>query len=336
MYHYVRDETARPRVGYRGLDPATFEAQLASLCRVRTPVTWPALRDALMGRRALPPDAILLTFDDGLIDHHRYVLPSLAARGLPGAFFVLARTTADGLALGHKLHVLGAAMGSGAVRDAVTERLSRVDAQRYATLQADLGAAGVSDPDDPWKRPLQRELEASADRILSDLIRERLGSEEDIAHELYLDSRQLRELVANGMTLGGHGRDHPWLDLVGEARARAEIAASASLLAGFDTGPWPFAYPYGGVPRGAGSFLREAGFAAAFTTRADERHDRYRIGRHDGDELGSDAHAVAARAAAESSAGRRRASPGDQLGDVLEHEVRGRADPIEIGESGRA
>jgi peptidoglycan/xylan/chitin deacetylase (PgdA/CDA1 family) len=298
MYHYVRDVMARPRVGYQSMDPATFEAQLDSLCRVRTPVTWPALRDALHGRRALPPDAILLTFDDGLTDHHRHVLPSLAERGLPGIFFVLARTARDGLALGHKLHVLGAAMGSAALRDAVTERLSPVEIERYVILQANLRAAGVTDPDDPWKRPLQRELEATADPILSGLIRERLGSETDLARELYLDARQLRDLVANGMTLGGHGRDHPWLEFVGDARARAEMAASASFLAPFATGPWPFAYPYGGVPRRAGSLVRDAGFAAAFTTRADERHDRYRIGRHDGDELGVDAHAIAARVAA--------------------------------------
>ncbi|HLO35575.1 MAG TPA: polysaccharide deacetylase family protein [Candidatus Deferrimicrobium sp.] len=298
MYHYVRDVTARPRVGYRSLDRATFEAQLDSICRVRTPVPWAALLDAVHGGRALPRDAILLTFDDGLADHHRDVLPSLAARGLPGVFFVLARSPHDGLAVGHKLHVLGAAMGSAALRDAMTERLSPADVERYSILQANLRAAGVSDPDDPWKRPLQRELEPAAAPILSGLIRERLGPETDLARELYLDARQLNELVANGMALGGHGRDHPWLEFVGRARVRAELAASASFLAAFDGGPWPFAYPYGGVPRGAGSLLSEAGFAAAFTTRADEHHDRYRIGRHDGDELYADAHPIAGREAA--------------------------------------
>jgi peptidoglycan/xylan/chitin deacetylase (PgdA/CDA1 family) len=289
MYHYVRDAAARPRVGYVSMDPARFEAQLDSLCRFRTPVTWTALRDALEGRRALPPDAVLLTFDDGLADHHRQVLPSLAARGLHGVFFVLARTARDGLALGHKLHVLGGAIGSAALRNAVMQRLSPAEAERYATLQANLSAVGATDPDDQWKRPLQRELEATADPILSDLIREHLGTETDLARELYLDGGQLRDLVANGMTLGGHGRDHPWLDFVGRARVRAELAASASFLAPFGAGPWPFAYPYGGVPWAAGSLAAEAGFAAAFTTRAGVGPDRFHIGRHDGDDLGADA-----------------------------------------------
>ncbi|HEY2888668.1 MAG TPA: polysaccharide deacetylase family protein, partial [Candidatus Limnocylindrales bacterium] len=268
MYHYVRDAAARPRVNYVAMDPATFEAQLDSLCRIRTPVSWAQLRDALDGRRALPAEAVLLTFDDGLADHHRYVLPILAARGLPAIFFVLARSAGDGLALGHKIHVLGAEMGSAALRDAVAARLGPTEAKRYATLRSKLEAAAGSDPDDPWKRPLQRELEAAADPILSDLIREHLGSETDLARELYLDDRQLRDLVGNGMALGGHGRDHPWLDVVGPRRVRAEIAASTRFLARFGAGPWPFAYPYGGVPSRAGSALGAAGFGAAFTTRA--------------------------------------------------------------------
>jgi peptidoglycan/xylan/chitin deacetylase (PgdA/CDA1 family) len=304
MYHYVRDATTRPLVGYRSMDLSTFEAQLDSICRVRTPVGWEALRDALAGRRALPSDAVLLAFDDGLADHHREVLPRLAARGLPGIFFVLARTARDGLALGHKLHVLGAALGAAALREAVMARLLPVDARRYVDLQANLRAAGVTDLDDPWKRPLQRELESAADAVLSDLIRERFGSETDLARELYLDAGQLRELVANGMALGGHGRDHPWLDFIGRERVRAEMAVSASFLATLAPAPWPFAYPYGGVPAGAASILRAAGFAAAVTTRAEERHDRYRIGRHDGDELGAEASALSGPQAA------RRLDPG--------------------------
>jgi peptidoglycan/xylan/chitin deacetylase (PgdA/CDA1 family) len=289
MYHYVREAGARPQVGYRSLDPVTFEAQLDSLCRARTPVGWPAIRDALEGRRALPPDAVVLTFDDGLADHHREVLPRLAARGLPGVFFVLARTPEDGLALGHKIHVLGAAIGGAALRNAVTERLSPALAAEYGALQAVIRGAGGTDPDDPWKRPLQRELEAAADPILADLIRERLGSESDLARELYLDAGQLRDLAGNGMAVGGHGRDHPWLEFVGAKRVHAEIAASAQFLTPFAPGPRPFAYPYGGVPSRAGSVLRDAGFAAAFTTRIEDRHDRFHIGRHDGDELGPDA-----------------------------------------------
>lgn len=285
MYHYVREATARPRVAYPSIDPLTFQSQIDHICRTRTPISWSDLHDALEGRRALPADAILLTFDDGLADHHREVLPRLAARGLSGAFFVLARRATDGLAIGHKIHVLAALVGGAATRDLVMERLTKTNAVRYAKLHAEMVLAGSTDPEDPWKRPLQRELEAAADPILSGLIEERLGSETDLARELYVDDRQMEELVAHGMTLGGHGRTHPWLDAIAPARVREEVAASAAFLARLVPERWPFAYPYGGVPPGASSVLRRAGFAAAFTTRHGGRQDRYRIGRADADEF---------------------------------------------------
>lgn len=287
MYHYVRDADARPPVGYRGLGLAEFEQQLDAIGRDRTPLDWPAVVAALRGGPALPRDGVLLTFDDGLIDHDREVLPRLAARGLAATFFVLARRPGDGLALGHRIHVLGGVLAGQAIRDAVVERMRPDDARRFRALEAALGATHPSDPDDAWKRPLQRELEAPAGPILSALVEAHVGPERDVARELYLGPRELRRLRDAGMTIGGHGRGHAWMDWIGARRAQREVIESAAFLESFGPAPWPFAYPYGGVPRRAGAMLGGAGFGAAFTTRAGERHDRFRIGRHDGDELGS-------------------------------------------------
>lgn len=289
MYHYVREADARPAVGYRGIDPATFEAQLDAICRLATPVGWPDLAAALDGGPALPPDAVLLTFDDGLADHHRVVMPRLAARKLPAVFFVLARDARDGLTLGHQLHVLLGARSAADVRAAVIDRFGASDRRRYLALQNRLRELRPSDPEDVWKRPLQRDLASVAGPILAALIAETLGPEADLAAELYLDGAQRSELVAEGMTLGGHGRDHSWLDWVGPLEVERELEHSATLLATYGPGPWPYAYAYGGVPRQAATTLRARGFAAAFTTKANSRPDRFRIGRHDADVLGAGA-----------------------------------------------
>ena len=135
MYHYVRDADARPVVGYRGIDPATFDAQLDAICRLGTPVGWADLAAALSGLRALPSDAVLLTFDDGLADHHRVVLPRLVARRLPAIFFVLARDPGDGLTVGHQLHVLLGAHSADDVRAAVVDRFAGSESStKSATL----------------------------------------------------------------------------------------------------------------------------------------------------------------------------------------------------------
>jgi peptidoglycan/xylan/chitin deacetylase (PgdA/CDA1 family) len=284
MYHYIRDVGARPVVGYRALDPAVFEAQLDDVCRTRTPVAWPDLLAALQGLRALPRDGVLLTFDDGLADHHRVVLPRLAARGLRGLFFVMARRPGDGLTVGHQIHVLGGVLSASDLRAEILDRLSLSARSRHGELEAGLRAAGLSDADDPWKRPLQRELEREARPVLAAMIRQRCGSESELAAELHLDDRQLHDLRAAGMTLGGHGRDHTWLDW-DAATAEREIEASARFLDQLEPAPWAFAYPYGAPPPNARGRLAAAGFAAAFTTRAGQRPSRFEIGRHDADEL---------------------------------------------------
>lgn len=285
MYHYVRDLSAGPMPGYQGTDIATFEAQLDDLCRNRTPVTWRQVRRALDAGTSLPPDGVLLTFDDGLMDHHRYVLPRLAARGVAGLFFVMARRPDQGLVLGHRLHVLISALGGPSVRSLVVERLPPAIRSRFLRFEAANLGRRPDDAEDAWKRPLQRELEPVAAPILAGLVAERVGPEDEIAAELYLGDREHRDLADAGMDLGGHGLEHPWLDAVGRARLRDELGASAAWLGALCPPPWPFAYPYGGVPRSPARALADAGFCAGFTTDPCDRRDRYRIGRLDGDAL---------------------------------------------------
>jgi peptidoglycan/xylan/chitin deacetylase (PgdA/CDA1 family) len=68
--------------------PAQFTAQLQALrdggC---TPVTAAALVDHLQFGTALPPQPVLLSFDDGSATHHSVALPALSRFGFPAVFF---------------------------------------------------------------------------------------------------------------------------------------------------------------------------------------------------------------------------------------------------------
>jgi len=282
MWHYVRDDETEPRVGYRGIDPRRLAAQLDRICRVATPVGWSDLLAALTGDRALPGDAVILTFDDGLMDHHRTVLPALVERGLLAIFFVLARVPGDRLTLGHRLHVLTGSYTPTDVRAWVMDAMTPSERARYRALESAMAAAEPDDADDVWKRPLQRELADVAGPILTSMVERLIGPEAEIATALHLGPREIEDMAAAGMTIGGHGRAHAWMDVPGSAAA-SEVAASAAYLGPRLPGPWPSAYPYGGVPTRPGPLLESAGFVAAFSTAAGRRQDRYRIGRRDGD-----------------------------------------------------
>ena len=130
MYHYVRPADPPMRVGAGSVDLDTFAAQLDDLQRHAAVVSWAQVAAAMAGGGALPPDAVLLTFDDGEDDHHRYVLPMLAERGLPGTFFVMARDPADGLTVAHRIHVVLAWLSPRELREALIDRLSPDDRAR--------------------------------------------------------------------------------------------------------------------------------------------------------------------------------------------------------------
>jgi peptidoglycan/xylan/chitin deacetylase (PgdA/CDA1 family) len=282
MWHYVRDLDTEPLVGSGFVDPATFDDQLDRIGRLRTVVGWSQVADALDGDRPLPADAILLTFDDGLIDHHRTVLPRLAGRGWPAIFFVTARRSGDLVSVGHRIHVLLADLRAAELRAAILDRLTPGDRVTFLAAERRESAAGF-DPIDALKRPLQRDVARSAGPILSALIEERFGSERDLGDALHLSARQRADLTGAGMTIGGHGRHHLWLDWEPAARVRAEIADSARFLAG-EPKPWAFAYPYGAGHPVATTGLAGAGFGAAFHAAPQLAGGRFDLGRIDAED----------------------------------------------------
>ena len=163
----------------------------------------------------------MLTFDDGHDDHHRYVLPMLAERGLTGTFFILARDPAEGLTVAHRIHVLLACMSAGELRDVVFGALPPADRSRYLQAELDHALTPFDDPVDDVKWVLQRDLMDVAGPVLSRLVEELVGPETEVAEALHLDARQ------TGSSRRGHDprRPHPrpsldGLAVTGGVRAR--------------------------------------------------------------------------------------------------------------------
>ena len=292
MYHYIRDTDDAAEAGPRipGLPVARFTSQLDELAQNHHVAGWPEVQAWLGGGPPLPARAALVTFDDGLSDHYYNVYPLLRERGLTGLFFVLARTPAAGLALGHKVHFLLAVLGQDGLRAAVWQRLSPALQAQYrqaeAHYQPQFDSSTAGGALNVFKSIVQRELCAPADGVLSDLFAEHVGDEMATAAEFYLQPAQIQVMAAGGMHFGGHSASHPWFDFIGAEQQAGEIAASAAWLAGIEPGPWAFAYPYGGLSPEAPQLLAERGFLAAFTTQTRVEHDDpYLIGRLDGEGL---------------------------------------------------
>ena len=295
MYHYIRDrgDAAEAGSSISGMPVKTFVAQLDELSKQHTFISWPNLRAALEEDKPLAGSACLLTFDDGVIDHHVNVFRILHERNLSGLFFILERCENDGLTLAHKIHFLLAKLGLTRLREAIWENLDLVQRKRF--MQAEKKYQVKYPPISMDKRinllkaVLQRDLSNEADVLLGRLFEIHVGSERETARNYYLNAGQIQEMSAGGMHFGGHSHTHPWFDWIDAEKRTAEIKGSAELLKKIEPGTWAFAYPYGGLSEDSPQLLERHGFVAAFTTSSQLHHsNRYFIGRLDGEEIAQD------------------------------------------------
>lgn len=92
MYHYISDPPADAdafRIDL-SLSPALFRQHMEYLFfQGYTTISLYDLHTALMTGAALPPKPVVLTFDDGYIDHYTTAYPALREFGFTGTFFVI-------------------------------------------------------------------------------------------------------------------------------------------------------------------------------------------------------------------------------------------------------
>jgi peptidoglycan/xylan/chitin deacetylase (PgdA/CDA1 family) len=204
------------------------------------------------GTSTLPPNAALLTFDDGFVDHYETVFPVLRRHGLSGVFFLAHDACAEPRRMlwVHKTHFLLARLGVAAFSRAVVEE-----------CEAALAAAGTAAArrvfgSDDWEHAGERAIKdllnyelafEDAHRVLTTLFARYLGDDRAFARALYLDAAMIREMADAGMTFGYHTRSHRMLSRLTAAEQRAELGDGVAWIREL-TGQRavPFCYPWGG------------------------------------------------------------------------------------------
>ncbi len=271
MYHYIRDVARTPYPGIKARSKAEFARQLDFVEGAYTPVTCAQVGEAYRDGRPLPEDAVLLTFDDGLVDHRDTVAPELLRRGLPGCFAVPARPVLERRVLDvHKVHfLLAVSRDHAALATRILELAAPIQTEdlraRYAHPNRFDAAETVL-----VKRLLQDGLpEATRRRVLESVFAELVSPDEGaFADGLYLSLDDTRALAAAGFEIAGHGYEHRRLGLLDEAAQEEEIDRTRSFLGrvlGKQPVEWTMSYPYGDRNEATLRLLEAAGCKIAFT-----------------------------------------------------------------------
>lgn len=300
-YHYVRPLAGSRFPSLKALDLEAFEAQLDFLARNYQFVTMDTVMAVFNGEPVdLPPNPVLLTFDDGYADHFRYVFPRLFDRGISGAFYPAAVTAIDRQILdANRVHFVLASIGD---PDALIEMIEAGveagrDAHQLWTIEQYraefMTASRFDQPRVAYaKRMLQFVLPDRLRRTIADAAFQRFVTKDEpgFAEELYLGAAELRTMRANGMHIGLHSDRHVWLGKLSREEQAAEITGSFRVLEVLDSPPrnFSFCFPYGDYNRDTLALLDDFGCALALTTRpavASLSDPRFEVPRLDTNQL---------------------------------------------------
>lgn len=278
MYHYVRNISNSKFPNIKGLEIELFKQQIQFLQKHYRFVTMEDLIDCVYNNYELPSKSVLLTFDDGYSDHYKNVFPLLQEFGIQGSFFIPAKTIKEHKILDvNKIHFILAT---------VDDKNEIIKDIKYLLFKYKL-EFGLHDFDYYYKklavngrfdtaeiifikRLLQVELnEVLRLKIVDILFKKYVKIEEtEFAKELYLNEKQIKEMLNSGMHIGCHGYNHYWWNKMESEHLENEIDLSLAFLReiGVDLRYWTAAYPYGSYNIEVKQLLNQKKCRLAFTT----------------------------------------------------------------------
>lgn len=250
----------------------TFRQHMQILQRYYTVLS---LSDALerLRRKTLPPQAVVITFDDGYEDNVSVALPILQQFGFHATFFI----------------ATGFLNGQIMFNDAVIESIRQVQSPYLDLTRLDLGQYALLSNEDKNKaiisiiKKIKHLSQSNRQRLVEAITHQTQGT----LPQLMMTSEGVKALHRAGMMIGAHTVTHPILTTLTPQQARQEIADSKVQLESMIGQELRyFAYPNGYPQRDYQAehrnMVKALGFEAACATwwgSVNHAHDYFQLPR---------------------------------------------------------
>ena len=249
MYHYIRQkEKDLPFLKF--LNIKNFKKQLDYFAKKNSFITKKEFKEAIINKKYLGKK-VILTFDDGLIDHYNYVLPELKKRNLWGIFFIPSGQFKEKKLLHpHRVHfLLGKYGGEFMLKElkkiltndmVLKENIEKFESKIYYDQNNDSFT-------ETFKKKLNYLLDKNYRESVIQKLTELFLNEEEIFKRFYLTEEMIREMVNAGMSIGSHSVNHPILSELDDSKQEIEISDSSKFIDKFlnKNDLRIFCYPYG-------------------------------------------------------------------------------------------
>lgn len=296
MYHYVRDlkNSRYPKIN--GLEYKNFKKQLDFFMSKYVIIKMEDLIDAIYDDKILPKNAVLLTFDDGYIDHFKCVYPLLKKKGLQGSFFVPGKVLSEHTVLDvNKIHFILASVDENLVLNDLNFYMDYYRGVEYnfpSNKELFAQFALESRFDNNKVIYIKRMLQDILPQRLRELIINKLFdkyvdiAENKLSKELYISTEQLKCMKNDGMFIGVHGYEHYWLGNLDQKDMKNDIEKAIEALSDIvDENCWVMNYPYGSYNNKIINYVANRGCCLGITTEVRkvslDRDNKYLLPRLD-------------------------------------------------------
>ncbi len=276
MYHYIRPIKKSSYPNLKGLEFYKFKRQINYLKNKYDILNFDDFLDILKSKKIPKKPCIILTFDDGYIDHYNYAFPYLVKKKISGIFYPPINVVKKSSALDvNKIHF---------ILEKQTNRndiLSKIDIflKKKVNKQIsdfDLSKINFSSRYDNKKTILiKRLLQFYFDKSLRKKLIDYLFklyveiNEKEFCKNLYLTKNNIIEMSKFNMKFGSHGSNHYWWNSLSKLNQEKELLESKNFFKkiNVDIENFSVCYPYGAFNSNTLKLMKKHNISFALTTQ---------------------------------------------------------------------
>ena len=295
MYHYVREIKKSKFQNLKGLEFKDFKKQINFFIKHFNIISHNDLVEILQTKKIPKKKSILLTFDDGYIDHWKYVFPYLREKRITGNFYPPVQVIKNNKVLDvNKIHfILEKELDRKKILKSIFKYTNKyLNKDEYSLNLNKIETKNRYDDKETViiKRLLQTHLPLKIrEKITNKLFNEIVShSEESFSKKLYMDTKNIKEMFSNKMSFGSHGNNHYWWENLSYHDQERELKTSINFFKSIKVYDSNFSvcYPYGSYNLNTIKMIKKNNIKFALTTKVgslNKKNIRYNfeLPRHD-------------------------------------------------------
>tara|TARA_B100000315_G_scaffold236461_1_gene252230 strand:+ start:605 stop:1552 length:948 start_codon:yes stop_codon:yes gene_type:complete len=254
MYHYVREVKNSHYPNLKGLEFNNFKNQINFFDKNFNILSNNDFNEIISTKKIPLKPSVLLTFDDGYIDHYKYVFPFLKKKKIKANFYPPKKVIENKIVLdvNKTQFILEKEQNSKKILKEIDNLLIREGKKPIS--DNDKKKINLSSRFDDKETLLVKRLlqfylpQKLREKITNLLFKKILNiSLNDFSKSLYMNEKQIKEMYNENMSFGSHGDYHYWWEYLKKKDQEKEIKNSINFFKkiNFDTNSLSVCFPYG-------------------------------------------------------------------------------------------